>query len=133
MDPTQTAAPPSEGEILNRARALYARRTDWVTFFREILGVKGMVRRAFPTPQTLAEFEQSQAYGEIQQMLSQLRKKSTGTPPENEPTRVITVRLPKSLHDTLKSEAHQHETSMNKLCISKLLRFIEDEYVPSDT
>lgn len=39
-----------------------------------------------------------------------------------EATAVITVRLPVSVHAALKSEAHRHETSLNKLCISKLLQ-----------
>jgi hypothetical protein len=37
-----------------------------------------------------------------------------------EPTRVITVRLPKSLHESLKIEAHARNTSLNQLCIAKL-------------
>ena len=50
-----------------------------------------------------------------------------------EPTRVITVRLPKSLHEALRVEAHEHRTSMNKLCISKLLQFIDGQQVPAET
>lgn len=40
-------------------------------------------------------------------------------------TRVITVRLPKSLHLALKAEAHDRHTSMNQLCIAKLLQAID--------
>ncbi len=50
-----------------------------------------------------------------------------------EPTRVITVRLPKSLHEALRVEAHEHRTSMNKLCISKLLQIIDGQQVPGGT
>ena len=49
-----------------------------------------------------------------------------------EPTKVITVRMPKSLHEALRAEAHEHQTSMNKLCISKLLQFIDNEFVPDE-
>ena len=45
---------------------------------------------------------------------------------------MITVRLPQSLHETLRIEAYQHCTSMNKLCISKLLQFIESDLVPNE-
>lgn len=131
MDPTQTVT--AHDEILRTARELYEREPDWVTFFREILGVKGAVRRAFPTPHQMAEFEQSEAYSEIQQMITQLRKRPALAGSGQEPTQVITVRLPKSLHEALRTEAHLHQTSMNKLCISKLLRFIDEEFVPSDT
>lgn len=37
-----------------------------------------------------------------------------------EPVRVITVRLPKSLHERLREAAYQQRTSMNQLCIERL-------------
>ena len=59
-------------------------------------------------------------------------KKSPAAMDTAEPTRVITVRLPKSMHDALKDEAYEHRTSMNKLCISKLLQFIDGQQVPPE-
>ena len=53
--------------------------------------------------------------------------------PKPEPTRVVTVRIPRSLHDALRVEAHEHRTSMNKLCISKLLQFIDTGMVPAES
>ena len=49
-----------------------------------------------------------------------------------ESIRVITVRLPASLHEALKDEAHQRKVSMNKLCISKLLQVIEQDLIPAE-
>jgi len=115
------------------AKALYAQSPDWVTFYREVLGLRGVVRRMFPTLESLAEFEQTEAFRDIQQMLTKLREQGPPPPDPDEPTRVITVRLPKSLHEALRAEAHEHRTSMNKLCISKLLQFIADEMVPAET
>jgi hypothetical protein len=51
-------------------------------------------------------------------------------PPE--PTKVITVRLPRSILEALLTEAHEHETTVNQLCISKLMQCIERDLVPSD-
>ena len=51
---------------------------------------------------------------------------------DQEPTRVITVRMPKSLHESLRVEAHERHTSMNKLCISKLLQMIDTQLVPHE-
>ena len=65
-------------------------------------------------------------------MLVKLREKRTSTDPEAEPTRVITVRLPKSMHEYLRTEAHDLRTSMNKLCISKLLQVIGEEMIPNE-
>ena len=37
-----------------------------------------------------------------------------------EPNKVITVRIPQSLHEAIKEEAHQRRCSMNKLAAAKL-------------
>ena len=105
---------------------------DWVAFYREVLGVDGVIDQLFPSFEQRTVFEKTAEYGEIQQQLAQLRERRGGQNQPDEPTRVITVRLPQSLHEFLRDEAHNHRTSMNKLCISKLLQVIADELVPSD-
>ena len=62
-------------------------------------------------------------------MLVKLREGDPDKPTPHEPTRVITIRLPRSLHESLRAEAHVRETSMNKLCIAKLLQALEAEAV----
>ena len=52
--------------IQQRAVELFEKETDWATFFREVLGVNGIVHRTYPTPETLAEFEKTPEYQEIQ-------------------------------------------------------------------
>ena len=110
---------------------LYCRDPGWVAFFREILGLHGLLRRLFPDRQSWADFEQTSAYAQIQQMLTNLRERARLAPDHEEPTRVITVRLPRSVHEALRAEAHDHRTSMNQLCISKLLQFIDNRLVPN--
>ena len=119
-------------QILQNARQLYEREPDWVTFFREVLGVDGLIRQAFPTLEELTSFEKGPEYDQIQKLLVKLREQRTATDTESEPTRVITVRLPKSMHEYLRTEAHDLRTSMNKLCISKLLQVIEQDKVPTE-
>jgi predicted HicB family RNase H-like nuclease len=119
-------------EVLQVAETLYRQNPDWVTFFREVLGIDGTVRKAFPAYEELAEFELSEEFDKIQQCLVKLREKRTVTDPETEPTRVITVRLPKSMHEYLRTEAHDLRTSMNKLCISKLLQMIAEDKIPNE-
>jgi hypothetical protein len=34
--------------------------------------------------------------------------------------RAVTVRMPAALHELLKQQAHQHQISMNRLCLEKL-------------
>jgi hypothetical protein len=51
---------------------------------------------------------------------------------DNKPTRVITVRMPRSLHAALKDEAKHRSTSLNQLCVAKLLQVIESITVEDD-
>lgn len=110
----------------------FQRSPDWVAFFRDTLGLRGVIRRCYRTREALEAFEQTEVYAVIQQMLGQLRRRANDMDLPQEPTGVITVRMPKSVHDALKAEAYERRTSMNKLCISKLLQFIDNELVPSD-
>ena len=119
-------------EVLQVAEDLYRQDPDWVTFFREVLGIDGIVRRKFASFEELTKFEQSDEFDRIQKMLVKLREKRNSSDPETEPTRVITVRLPKSMHEYLRTEAHDLRTSMNKLCISKLLQVINEEMIPNE-
>jgi hypothetical protein len=140
-------------EILKIAEELYQKNPDWVTYYREILGVEGIVHQTFLTRKQLEDFEQSDAYREIHYLLTKLREKK---PPKKDKTKadkgrakgmlvsekaeeedgediqVITVRIPRSIHETLTEEAYQCRTSVNQLCISKLIQFIDSEMVPSD-
>ena len=115
-------------KVLKVAKDLHARKPDWVTFFRETLGVSGAARSVFPNQEDYVKFEQSREFAEIQQLVATLRTRKAASG-KNEATRVITVRLPESLHESLKAEAADHNTSMNKLCISKLLQALIEEEV----
>jgi predicted HicB family RNase H-like nuclease len=119
-----------EQEVYRIAHELFSQSPDWVVFFREVLGLDGVVKKSFENPDEMAQFEKTKEYAEIQQMLQRLRERGDSKPvvldDSLEPTRVITVRMPKSLHEALRAEAHERRTSMNKLCITKLLMDIEE-------
>jgi predicted HicB family RNase H-like nuclease len=115
-------------KVLQVARELFQGKPDWVTFFRETLGVSGAARNVFPRQQDYVAFEKSREFAEIQSMVLALRNRKIPGGGGNEPTRVITVRLPESLHEALKAEANDHNTSMNKLCISKLLQVLIESH-----
>ncbi|HUY91869.1 MAG TPA: hypothetical protein VMV10_24225 [Pirellulales bacterium] len=121
-----------EQEVYLAAEQLYRRELDWVTFYRETLGVDGVVRKVFSSKEAMAAFEQSPEYEGIQLMVARLRVRINVLPPPQEATRVITIRLPQSLHDSLRVEAYSMQTSMNKLCISKLMQLVDGELVPPD-
>ena len=132
MELVQQSEENREAKVYRVASELYRQDPDWVTFFREVMGVEGIVRRVFTSPAELARFEQTREFQEIQQMVAKLRERASEPADAREPTRVITVRLPKSLHESLRTEAHERKTSMNKLCISKLLQIVDEGLVPND-
>jgi predicted HicB family RNase H-like nuclease len=132
MEMVQQQEENREAKVYRVAAELYRQDPDWVTFFREVLGVEGIVRQVFSSPLELARFEQTQEYADIQQMVAKLRERAAEPADSREPTRVITVRLPKSLHESLRNEAHDRKTSMNKLCISKLLQMVDEKLIPNE-
>ena len=112
---------------LQVAERLHAMNPDWVVFFREVLGVEGVVRRSFRDPEDLVRFECSPHYARIRELLDDLRSRQRDRPASREAQRVVTVRMPRSLHESLKAEAEDMRVSINSLCISKLLKMLDEE------
>ena len=113
--------------VLQVAQRLYKMEPEWVVFFREVLGVDGIVRRTFGDAEALVRFECSPQYSRIREMLDSLRSRQQEQTPEREALRVVTVRMPRSLHETLKEEAGQLRVSINTLCISKLMKLLDEQ------
>ena len=111
--------------ILEVAERLYAMQPEWVIFFREVLGVDGIVRRTFRDTDSLIRFECSPQYARIREMLNELRNRQQEQPSQRVTQRVVTVRMPRALHETLKAEAEQMRVSINTLCISKLIQLLD--------
>jgi len=129
---TKTAAPIASDKhaataVLQVAERLYAMDPEWVVFFREVLGVDGIVRRTFSEPEALIRFECSPQYARIREMLDSLRARQQDRPAARESQRVVTVRMPRSLHETLKNEAGLLRVSVNTLCISKLMKLLDEQ------
>ena len=118
---------PQATSVLQVAERLHAMGPDWVVFFREVLGVEGIVRRSFPSATALSHFECSPQYARIREMLDDLRNRQRERPTSREAQRVVTVRMPRSLHESLKAEADTMRVSINTLCISKLLKILDDD------
>jgi predicted HicB family RNase H-like nuclease len=113
--------------VLQVAERLHSMEPEWVVFFREVLGVDGIVRRTFRDPAALVRFECSPEYARIRELLDELRNRQRARPAERETQRVVTVRMPRSLHETLKAEAEEMRVSINTLCISKLLKMLDED------
>lgn len=125
---SQTAHQPFQhaaAAVLHTAERLFAMDPEWVVFFREVLGVDGIVSRTFGAGDARMRFECTPQYARIREMLDALRSREQDRPADRESNRVVTVRMPRSLHEALKAEAAGRRMSINTLCITKLLRTLE--------
>ncbi len=131
----RTLAPAPEfaercNQAFSLANDLFGHAPTWICFFREVLAVDGLTHKLFPTNEEYAEFMTSSHYDQLQQMLTALRSRDLPENDPNDPQRMITVRLPKSLHESLCAEAGALNISINKLCISRLLQVLDQKMVP---
>lgn len=129
---TKAARPPQSDThaataVLQVAERLHGMNPEWVVFFREVLGVDGIVRRTFSDPDALMRFECSPQYARIRELLDGLRARQNDQASVREAQRIVTVRMPRSLHETLKSEAEEMRVSVNTLCISKLMKLLDEQ------
>jgi len=117
-------------EIEREAADLLLKGIDWAQFFRLVLGRNGLVARAFSSPEEMDWFTDSESYVRLHEMWAALRRTQEGKKAVGEPLVVMTIRVPKSLHENLIDEAHRLQTSVNKLCVAKLGRAISGRFVP---
>lgn len=137
MPPSAAASAPASPKpfhhaaaaVLHTAERLYAMEPEWVVFFREVLGVDGIVSRTFGSGDARMRFECSPQYARIREMLDSLRARDRDRPADREAHRVVTVRMPRSLHEALKAEAADRRLSINALCIAKLLQPLDGDAV----
>lgn len=120
------ADPEAVNQILAAARKLFEERCSWAKFYQQILGTNGLIHRLFPTPESQTAFRRSKAYGEIQRMLAALSGRRLRRRTE-QPIKIITVRVPESVHAELAREAALKGLSVNQLCVMKLVQLIEAE------
>ena len=99
---------------------------SWVKVYKATLAPDGMISSLSAEEQD--EFRKSREYTVVQQIIADLRKIGN----HEGPTAVLTIRVPTSVHDALRQESHGCFTSMNQLCISKLLQSIDPNLVPRD-
>jgi len=118
-------------QVLQEATELFGVAPTWTAFYRETVGVEGAVRELFGSPEERLAFEESDSHDKVLEMLTVLRSRDLPDCDPQEPQRMITVRIPKSLHDTICKEANELEVSVNKLCITRMLQQVDRTLIPS--
>ena len=81
----------------------------------------GLIAKAYPTRAEREQFVQTDEYRAIRQLIEAARQRSglvAGATPSK--SGKLLVRLPKSLHAALESEATEEGVSLNQLVVAKL-------------
>ena len=119
--------------VVETATELFGVAPTWTAFYRETLGGDGVARALFSEANEAREYESSDEHSKVLEMLTVLRSRDLPENDPHEPQRMITVRIPKSLHDAICDEANSLSVSVNKLCISRMLQKVDPNMIPSST
>lgn len=112
------------------ANDLFGNAPTWVCFYRELMGSRGIIQNLFQDDADFGRFLRTEQHHQIQLMLTALRSRDLPENDPNDPQRMITVRLPKSLHEAMCDEAGRLNISVNRLCISRMLQLLDPEMIP---
>lgn len=112
------------------ANDLFVNAPTWVCFYRELMGGRGLIIELFPDNDQFGSFLRTDQYHQIQMMLTALRSRDLPENDPHDPQRMITVRLPKSLHEAMCDEAGRLNISVNRLCISRMLQLLDPKMIP---
>lgn len=118
-------------QVLREAVELFGVAPTWTAFYRETLGVQGCVRDLFKSADEMHAYECSDAHEKVLEMLTVLRSRDLPDTDPTEPQRMITVRIPKSLHDSICQEANDLHVSVNKLCITRMVQRVDRNLIPT--
>jgi len=117
-------------EVLRVAREAFAKTGSWVVFYRWMLSPGGVVDQLYPTRAMRQYFETTEAFAELLEMVTSIRSQDDSKAGAYEPERMITVRLPRSMHDAVIRDAEALDLSINKYCLTKLLQPTNKRFTP---
>lgn len=120
-------------QAFDLANDLFGNAPTWVCFYRAFLGGSGMIHSILTDNDEFGRFLRTDQYHQIQLMLTALRSRDLPENDPNDPQRMITVRLPKSLHEAMCDEAGRLNISVNRLCISRMLQLLDPKMIPETT
>ena len=118
-------------QVVRVASELFGVAPTWVAFFREVMAREGVIPTLFENTDERRTFEQSAEFGQVLDMLTALRSRDLPENDRSEVQRMITVRIPKCVHDYICDEANSLQVSVNKLCISRLLQRSDERMIPT--
>ncbi len=112
-------------ELLTLARKLNeVPGLTWVEANNAVYGPGGPFARLFPTARDRAAFARTEASGQIDELIDTLPDPPVESQ-RREYSGKFNVRLPKSLHAALASEAEAEGVSLNQLVVAKLAMHLQ--------
>ena len=120
-------------QVLKSAEEAFAKTGSWVVFYRTMLAPGGVVDRLYEDAESRRYFETTPEFSELLEMLAAMRSQDGSRAGAHEPTRVITIRIPRSLHEATIREAEELELSVNAYCVTKLLQPANARFTPLET
>ena len=106
---------------------------SWVVFYRTMLAPGGIVDQIFDTKEARRYFETTAEFAELLEMVTAIRSQDDSSTNAHEPSRVITVRMPRSMHEATIREAEELELSINAYCLTKLLQAANPRFTPLES
>lgn len=116
-------------EFVSFARRVAQDEAAWADWHNRVFGVDGKFAELFPTEGERLEFSESGHYAQIEKLSDNLRagkRIDDYTLPVTTASGKLLLRLPKSLHEALASEAQYEGVSLNQLIVSKLAITLRD-------
>ncbi len=120
-------------QVLRLAEEAFAMTGSWVVFYRTMLAPGGIVDQIFDTKEARRYFETTVEFAELLEMVTAIRSQDDSGNNAHEPSRVITVRMPRSMHEATIREAEELELSINAYCLTKLLQAANPRFTPLES
>ena len=119
-------------ELLARVRELAKTSgLTWVEANNAIYGPGGPFARLFPNVKDRAAFAKTKESRQVDRLIDSLPEPPSG-PQKREYSGKFNVRVPKSLHAALASEAEAEGVSLNQLVVAKLAMHLQVRRVPPE-
>lgn len=137
--PAPLALPPIEADlplehraaqVLRMAEEAFALTGSWVVFYRTMLAPGGVVDQLYTNSVARRYFETTREFAELLEMVTAIRSQDDSGSGTHEPTRMITIRVPRSLHAATIRESEELELSINAYCVTKLLQPANPRFTP---
>lgn len=121
------------GLVLRMAEEAFAKTGSWVVFYREMFGCDGVIDQLYRSKEARRYFEKTREFAELLEILTAIRSQDDSKSETHEPLRVLTVRMPRSMHEATVREAEELELSINNYCLTKLLQPASGKFTPVES